>query len=168
MMQGLRWRILRGPVAPLFLSAVLLPSLVVSSCSSSAEPELEVMLDLERAALRWERRGPEDYVFIYHQVCECLPPPTVVLTVEDGDVIGAAALPGETPPLQPDPRAYLSIEELFERLRSNAAADPVRFKVVFDRELGYPVSADVDVSAEIADDEYTFTVRELAAVEPLS
>lgn len=166
MMQGLRWRARRGPVAPPLPGAALFVLLVTFGCSSSTDPGVD--LDLERAALRWEQRGPEDYVFTYHQVCECLPPPTVVLTVEDGNVIGAAALPSETSPIPPDPRNYLSIDELFERLRANAAADPIRFDVVFDGELGYPVSADVDVSAEIADDEYRFEIINLGELTPPS
>ena len=154
-LHGLRWRT---------VSALGLGVLVFPSCSaSSTGPGVVFLL----SSARWDARGPDAYTFLYEQVCECLPTGEVLLTVEDGDVIGAVSFLGSEPQFAPDPANFLTIDELFERLRQDAARDPVMFEVTFDEELGYPRTAVVDVSAGVADDEYRFEIREVSPLERL-
>ena len=46
------------------------------------------------------------------------------------------------------------------------AAEPVVFEVTYDGAAGYPTSAQVDISEQIADEEYSFTASDLAAAGP--
>lgn len=147
-----------GVMAPLGL-------LAVAGCSDPTAPRFEI----EVAAGKWAERGPASYVYIFRQSCECLLSGPYVVTVEDGTVKGAQLLPFTTPPAPtPDLALVPTIDDLFERLRSAADAGPVRFEVEFDSEYGYPTSGSYDLSAEIADDEYSFEARELGPVVPFS
>jgi hypothetical protein len=44
--------------------------------------------------------------------------------------------------------------------------DPVIFEVTYDVALGYPTSAQVDISEQIADEEYSFTASDLVPATP--
>lgn len=144
-----------GRISLLFLFA---------GCGELLAPEAE----LEIAAARWESRGGPDYAFVLDRTCECLVTGPVRLTVQDGEVFGAEALEGSSAPgTRPDPEQFPSIDELFEQLRAAAAARPVRFEVAYDEALGYPRSVDVDISAQIADEELQMELRDLVLHERL-
>lgn len=144
-----------------FVALGLSASLAAGACSETTGPGER---SLEVAAARWADRGPTDYSYVFDQLCECLYTQSVRLTVRGGEVVSAEALPGSSPPIGPlDPELFPTVDELFDRLRIAAGSDPVRFDVSFDPELGYPTRADVDVSAQVADDEYSFTARFLVA-----
>ena len=61
---------------------------------------------------------------------------------------------------------YHTIDGLFDRLAESLANDPVVFEVTYDSAAGYPTSAQIDISEQIADEEYSFTASDLAAVSP--
>jgi hypothetical protein len=134
------------------------------SCSSATGPGLVFQVSENR----WDARGSTDYTFVFRQRCECLVTEPVLVTVRNDDVVDVVALPGTTPPIGPlDPAAFLTIDEMFVRLRAIAETDPARFDVWFDDELGYPTHAIVDPSTRIADDEFEWEVSEVALEEPL-
>ena len=147
------------------LFAGLVATAVLAGCGESLAPEAE----LELAAARWAERGGPDYEFVLDRICECLVVGPVRLTVRDGDVQGAEALEGSSsaPGTHPDPEQFPTIDELFTQLRAAAAAGPARFEVAFDQTLGHPVSVDVDISEQIADEELLLEVRDLVLHERL-
>jgi hypothetical protein len=139
-------------------AAAMLLLLGMPACSGTTSPGSQV----EVAASRWEERGPPRYNYIFHQSCECLFTGTYSVTVHDGVVIFAMPVPVATPPApSPDLEAMPTIDDLFDRLRTAAAANPIRFEVEYDEEFGYPTSGSFDISAVGADDEYAFEAREL-------
>lgn len=156
-------RVRFAAVAPL---VGLAPLAAVAGCDDPLGPSGQV----EVASERWERHGAPDYSFVLDRYCECLVTGPVRLTVTADDVVAAEALAGSSAPpgSHPDPAQFPTIDELFEQLRAAAEAGPVRFEVEFERELGYPRSADVDVSAQIADEELAYEVRDVMLFEPLT
>lgn len=146
------------------LAVLLLVALGPGACSEAAAP----VTNLEIAAARWAREGALDYQFVLDRVCECLVTGPVLVTVADDEVVGAQALEGSSAPgTYPDPSGFPSVDQLFEQLRSALDSDPLRFEVSYDDEVGFPVQADVDVSAEMADDEILFTISDYARHERL-
>ena len=138
--------------------AILGLVLVITGCSSPTGPRHE----LSEAQGRWVASGVDSYVFEYDQACFCAFLGPARITVEAGVVVGVETLPGgpvPTPPLE----AFPTITDLFEWLNQAADEDPVMFDVTYDRSLGYPVSASVDVSLEIVDEEFSFQVSNLVA-----
>lgn len=130
-----------------------------AACSDTTGPGIEH----ERATIRWEKAGLEDYSFIYDQLCFCAFTGPHRVTVEDGTVVDVIRLPGSMTVGSTEPDYFPTIDDLFDRLRDAAERDPVKFDISYDEELGYPVRADVDISEQIVDEEYSFEVRELEA-----
>jgi phosphopantetheinyl transferase len=134
----------------------------VVGCSDGTGPDRE----LERAEARWNAQGMERYTYVFDQSCFCGFTGPVQLTVHDGDVVAAVSLPDSSDPDTPqDPTWFPTIAELFDRLRSAARADAVVFLVTYDADLGFPATASVDVSRQIADEEYAFEVRDVLPAE---
>jgi hypothetical protein len=135
----------------------------LAACSEPTAPRFE----LKVAAARWAERGPQLYTFVFRQSCECLATGTYLVRVENGVVVEARPLPLESPPEPPpDLAAIPTIDDLFDRLRAAAAAGPIAFEVEYDDPLGYPRMGSFDISAEGADDEYSFEVREVQDATP--
>ena len=71
------------------------------------------------------------------------------------------------PPTMPDLATFPTFDDLFDELAAAEASDPARFDVVFDPLKGYPVSASVDISFQIADEEFSFGITNFEAIEPV-
>lgn len=130
----------------------------VAGCSDPTGPDR----DLERAAALWAGQDLASYTYVFDQSCFCGFTGPVRLTVTDGAVVAAQSLPGSSDPdTAQDPTWFPTIDELFDRLRSAVESDPVVFLVTYDSILGFPASASVDISEQIADEEYAFEVRDV-------
>ena len=139
--------------------AALLAPLSAAGCSDAAGPSFEH----ELAAVRWQEAGLEDYSFVYDQLCYCPYTGPYRVTVEGGEVTAIAPLPGSSSIGGLELDYFPTIDELLDRLSVVAEQDPVKFEVTYDEELGYPTSADVDISEQIVDEEFSFEVREFEA-----
>ncbi|MFW6083844.1 MAG: DUF6174 domain-containing protein [Gemmatimonadota bacterium] len=130
-----------------------------AACSDTTGPGVRH----ELATSRWDEAGLEDYSFVYEQLCFCPFTGPHRVTVEGGAVVDVTPLPGSNSVGELDPEYFPTIDDLLERLRDAAERNPVQFDVTYDDELGYPNRADVDISEQIVDEEYSFEVSELAA-----
>jgi hypothetical protein len=73
-------------------------------------------------------------------------------------VTGAETLPGG-PSTVPELQALPTIEDLFLWLEAAVNSDPEVYEVEFDPSRGFPTSANVDISLQIADEEFFFEVE---------
>jgi len=128
-------------------------------------PEAEA---LESARALWETTGPAHYTYQYRLSCFCPPQllETARVSVSDGQVTAVYLLDSDTPAPADTWNMYETIDGLFDRLAMSLASDPVVFEVTYDGVAGYPTSAQVDISEQIADEEYSFTASGLVAVVP--
>lgn len=119
--------------------------------------------ELRSARATWERSDLHSYEYVYHVTCFCAIVEPVRVVVADDSVTaayfvdGGEALPPEQVPWMPD------VDELFDRLEDVLSQDPVQYEAEFDPSLGYPTRATVDVSRQIADEEFSFSAYDLAA-----
>ena len=139
--------------------AVLLFALLLlgfpGACSDSTGPDDQ----LSEARARWDSAGLTTYEYDFTMSCFCAPTAIepVRVSVANNMVVGAIRVSdGEALP-DTDLPFFSTIDELFGRLQSSADQDPEVFDVVFNEILGYPASANVDISFMIADEEYSFT-----------
>ncbi len=136
----------------------LLPSTL--ACSSATDPDDRV----SEARTLWDAAGLTSYEYDFSQSCFCVPIAIepVRVSVANNVVVGAVrvrdgqALPDE------DLTFFSTVDELFDRLEQALEQDPEVFEVLFDADLGYPTSANVDISFMIADEEYSFTASGLS------
>ena len=123
---------------------------------------------LANARARWESRGPSTYTYHYRLSCFCPPQllETARISVSDGQVTAVHLLDSDVPAPPDTYDWYETVEGLFERLAVALESDPAVFEVTYDGTLGYPTSAQVDISEQIADEEYSFTASDLVPASP--
>ncbi len=150
----------------LALAVVVLSLATGAACADDPlGPEEEALAD---ARARWEATGFTSYTYTYRMACFCPPQilETALVSVSEGQVTGVYLVDSATPASPETFDLYHTIDGLFDRLDANLAQEPVQFEVTYHREAGYPTSADVDISRQIADEEYSFTASDLVAVMP--
>lgn len=123
---------------------------------------------LARARARWEATGFTAYTYQYRLACFCPPQllETAQVSVSDGHVTAVYLIDSASPAPPETLGLYDTIDGLFDRLEADLARDPVLFDVTYDEDTGFPTSASVDISRQIADEEYSFTASTLVAVVP--
>ncbi|MGB5525448.1 MAG: DUF6174 domain-containing protein [Gemmatimonadota bacterium] len=152
-----------APLRTLVLGLLLV---MVNGCGDDPlSPEVEA---LAGARARWESAGYTDYTYLYRLSCFCPPQllETARVSVSDGQISEVYLVDSDTPAPPDSYTWYHTIDGLFDRLAESLASDPVIFEVTYDGVAGYPRSAQIDISEQIADEEYSFTASDLDAAGP--
>ncbi len=142
------------------LGAAALFIVTLAGCSDSTDPGTTV----STARSLWQAQSLDSYTFDYRQSCFCPFTQPVHITVEAGEIVSVEPLTNQ-PPSDPNIAAFSTIDELLDWLETAEASNPVVFDVVYDELRGYPVSANVDISFQIADEEFSFEVSNLEVPE---
>jgi len=142
------------------LGVAFLFAVTLTGCSDPTDPGTTA----STARALWQAQSLDSYTFDYRQSCFCPFTQPVHITVEAGEVVAVEPLINE-PPSDPNIAAFSTIDELLDWLETAEASDPVVFDVVYDEMRGYPVSANVDISFQIADEEFSFEVSNLEVAE---
>ena len=135
-------------------------AVLTAACSDDIAGPLD---ELQEAQATWERVGPESYQYVYHVLCFCAIVEPVRVVVAADSVVAAFLVEGNAP--LPDHQAAWmpTIDDLFERLESVLDQDPVEYRAEFDPVMGFPAEASVDISRQIADEEFSFTAYDLVS-----
>ncbi|TFG62533.1 MAG: 4-phosphopantetheinyl transferase family protein [Gemmatimonadales bacterium] len=140
-------------VAHAVLGAVVFLVVALAGCSDTTEPDSTA----STAKSLWNAQAIDSYSFDFQQSCFCVFTGPVQITVEAGAVVAVQSLMNP-PSTLPDIDTFSTIDGLLDRLEAAEASDPVVFDVVYDQVRGFPVSAVVDISFQIADEEFSFEV----------
>ena len=145
----------------LTLAAALTASAAVGCSDELAGPRS----DLRDARATWSRTGPASYEYVYHELCFCAIVEPVRITVTE-DRVTAASFVETGEPLSEDQVSWMpTVDDLFDRLEDVLGQDPVQYSVDFDPDMGYPSEASVDISRQIADEEFSFTAYDLVPAQ---
>ena len=115
----------------------------------------------------WEAQELESYRYTLQVGCFCLTDLTrpVVIEVRDGAVAsvtyaddGSAADPALF-------EQYDSIDDLFAVIADAEAQNPARLDVTYAEETGVPLSVEIDISEEMADEELYLTLSDFEALQ---
>lgn len=108
----------------------------------------------------WDSQEPFEYAIEYSSKCfgPCTPEPTEVV-VEEGRVRSY----GGHHVFRMDPRIrrttpFHTVDELFDRLQYAIDKNAYQMDVVYNSEVGYPETADIDRRAHGVDDEWSFEI----------
>jgi Family of unknown function (DUF6174) len=135
---------------PGLAAAVLVAGFLGSEASTREEPAVA----LARAEAQWQAMSPKDYRFEIILTCECSPQGMTFRVIG-----GKAELPrGADAMSQRFHDRYGTMEKLFAVIRRALAARGHRVVVKYDRQLGYPIWADLDPRRDVIDDEVFFRV----------
>jgi hypothetical protein len=126
-------------------------------------PQTDPIADaLSKAEASWSRLKPAAYEFTIDVRCFCdlaKTPPR--FRVKRGAVTALTELTTN----QRSTYGYFdTVEKIFQLLRRHLTRKPEKMIVYYDRDLAYPMSAEIDVRKEVKDDELEFYVTSLIAL----
>jgi len=137
--------------------ALLLCALVgISGCDDGGDERLD---RLNAAWASWTAAAPGDYRFDYRRSCFCPFVEEVRVFVGDGSVAKVTSLETLEPLPEERNADFPTVDELFLELDRLIRANPHFLQVEYDPEFGFPSFADVDIEERIADEEFSYTVR---------
>lgn len=119
---------------------------------------------LAEAQRKFASTGSTSYRYEFRQVCFC-PPLTLRVVVEHNVVVSIQEIGGV--PIDRSHRVTREqlegigvgpIPALFERMRNALRAHPVGFEVRYDNHTGVPTSVYIDPLANVADEEFGWTI----------
>lgn len=121
----------------------------------------------ESAYAQWQAQDLDSYRYTLQVGCFCIEEMRrpVVIEVQDGVVAGLTYADDGS---AADPalfERYTSVEALFAVIEEAAAQDPARLDVVYDQTTGVPLSVDIDISEQMADEELYLAVSNFEAID---
>lgn len=140
---------------------MLLLALVLTGCDSATGPnELD---QLAEARARWLAQGGDSYSYQLTRECLCvLSGREITVTVENGQVVAAADASSQLA-VESAFLSYLqTVPDLFDLIDDAILRQVAAFTVSYDAIYGYPTRIEIDYSAATADDEISFTARDLS------
>ena len=115
----------------------------------------------ERNRRLWDDLKMDDYTFQFRWSCFCLPEYTAPVDIHvELDTFVSVSLAENGNPVAPDNwDRYETIDRLFDILEDAFDQNAEHIQVSYDPELGYPLSAFIDYSTFIADEERGFEAQ---------
>ena len=128
---------------------------------------LEIEKALVTAEGMWAAKRPAAYEFTIQVSCFCpLPKPPPTFSVRNG--VATLLTKPDDPRLSNSSYSFYArfntMEKLFTTLRDHLRQQPTSMVVRYDPQLGYPVSAEIDVNKMVFDDELSFRVSNFKPV----
>jgi hypothetical protein len=147
-------------ISSLLAVACILP--LLTSCTVEGSFGPGVILRFGSAQRLWTSQNLTDYDFEYRRGCFCPNPGTISVAVRDGEVVAGITEDGE--PLPAEELAEVpTVAELFDIAR-DAFANADEVSVEYHETLGYPTRISIDWYEDAADDEVSYTARNLEPV----
>lgn len=156
---------MRRPLRPAGHAATAALLLIAAACSASTALTATTAAprDLDDARRLWAARRPAAYTVIMDVGCFCVADATrPVLVSVRGDSVQSRRYVAADSAVPPQYAAWFpTVEGLFARIDSIVAQEPERLEVEYDPTFGYPTRVAVDYRFGWADDEVTYTARDL-------
>ncbi|MCP3939786.1 MAG: hypothetical protein GY708_30965 [Actinomycetia bacterium] len=112
---------------------------------------------LEAALQRWAATDTASYSIVYQHNCFC-PMEEIAVVVVDGKVVSAKGEAGVEPQFARQP---MTVDDMFDEIRTAIDGGAAAIDVSYDPDLGYPTNYWIDEALNIADEEHGITVFEL-------
>ena len=134
---------------------------VIAGCANSTETTRGTSeLDVNRQ--RWADQKLSRYDFTFNRTCFCVPIGALRISVRDGVVVGVTDIAsGRSLPSS----GFLTVDSLFAIIDHGITNHYAEMRVTYDSALGYPKEIYSDGSHDIADDEITYSVKDLVSVK---
>ena len=150
---------LRNQLSYPFIAAVCLVAITISVFARSDD----VQKRLTESRRKWVEKGIKNYQFEFQRICFCPPAYTkkVKLTVRDGVVESIQQADTGEVVDKSKYEFYLTVEGLFDYIQAAIDKKAHSVNVLYDAELGYPTSVEVDYIERAVDDEIRFKTGNL-------
>ncbi len=154
----------RGRETVARISILLAVCSIPLAAACGSDSEVDRRLD-ELAAARsvWIVAAPATYEFTYLRLCFCPNVSPARILVDGGLVIRVIDVESSTTLPAERNTEFPTVEELYIELDDLIRLEPFRLEVKYDPELGYPSFVSVDIEERVVDEEFSYTVEDLAA-----
>ena len=140
------------------LHALLLTSVMFAGCGGLTGPADGRRAELAANQRKWAASGLTSYVFTLGMECFCAINGPVVVTVVN-DSVSRVQLTGSDSTVN---APWLpTINKLFDVIQQDLDRNAFVLRVTYDPTLGYPTEIVSDPVANVADDEVTYTARDV-------
>jgi hypothetical protein len=159
-----RTRVRRGRETVARISILLAVCSIPLAAACGSDSEVDRRLDgLAAARSVWIAAAPATYEFTYSRLCFCLVEFPARVQVDAGVVTRVVDLQSSETLSAERNAGFPTVEELFIELDDLIRLEPFRLEVQYDPELGYPSFVSVDIEERVVDEEFSYTVEDLAA-----
>ena len=134
--------------------------LLIAALFACSMPNHQFELDEGRE--RWTENAPSHYRYVQDEWAFADSVGPVRIEVLDGEIVSAVVVETDEP--APDERA-LTIDDLFDMVQDEIDEDPYDLDVVYDEDLGFPATVDVDPIKNAMDDEHGFSAEQFEILE---
>ena len=136
--------------------------LMLLACSTPEQPSES----LAAAEARWQAAGVHSYDYIITFSCQLctLPSRPVSINVRSDTILSLTYADDGSPLDTAALRGYVTIDRTFQRLHQDLLTNPEVFTATYDPTFGYPRQVHIDMHANTADDEMTFSISTFARI----
>ena len=151
----------RSKARRVFLAAALPWLGLAAGCGDDGlvSPQLR---SLDSAVALWKTTGAKSYTMQQQRSCECLHTELYTLTVVNDQITSAVNAATHVTLPANELSQFLTVSQLFDRIRTLLATKDAVVTVTYDTGVGYPKTAFLDPSPNIADDEISYTTSNVA------
>ena len=141
---------------------VALCAFFAAAACSDLGVDVRSRTELERAEAKWERFGPDSYVYAIRVLCFCPVDYTtpVRVRVENGVAVERTYVDTGMPVPTALEDQFPTVDGLFDMLRRAYADEADEVIVSYHPSLGYPTELAIDLEEQLADEEIAVTVTE--------
>jgi hypothetical protein len=145
----------------LTLPIIICLTLVILACSKSAE----VQKNLTDNRRKWESTDIKNYKYTFRRDCECTQDyrGPFIISVHNGAIDEVKFADSGELVDKLNYERYPTVEGLFRYVQAAIDKSAAKIKVEYDSELGYPISAYIDYSEQMADEELVFKAERIVA-----
>ena len=143
--------------------------LIIAAVACGSSPVNPAQAELDRHRELWEANRSGDYTFEYSPVCFCPRMFNQPVEVEVGNGVVESVTyvdSGESPGTNGFPPVH-TIDGLFDKVQDAIDREATQLTVSYDPEIGYPVSASIDYSLNILDEEFSGVALGLGLIGPV-
>jgi hypothetical protein len=144
------------------LSIVVLAGIAIGCSDATSPASARAQLDANQA--KWVSASQPEYAFTLQQSCFCAFVEPIRVIVRNDTVLTATTISNNA---SIDARYVQTIRGMFDFIDRAIASNAAVLHVTYDAQLGYPTQIVYDGSLTIADDEVTYTVKDVALALPI-
>lgn len=155
-----------------FLSKYLAVGLIVISCltpsiAAANDEFANAQAQLDSNLRKWTSKGVVDYRYTFQWICFCLPDyrKPVNILVQRDKIDTVQYVDTEDSINSARSERYRTVKGLFQLIQDAINKKAYKIDVTYDFEFGYPISASIDYSKAIADEEKGFEVKNIVIRE---
>jgi Family of unknown function (DUF6174) len=136
--------------------------LMLFQCSSNPTSPSK---DILTARQKWNNQGLESYTFNYNNSCFCLwASVTFKIAVFENKIVNVSDTAGKEAVDSTEYQYFYTIDQLFDLLEEADKQNAAQLDYSFNKDFGYPEHIYVNYSEQIADDESSYTIDSLRAL----